>query len=70
MKSDWISTKKRLPPDNERVLTASKQNTGDGYFWYVKTDFRKNGKWVVAFDEPIEIVTHWMPLPELPEEDE
>lgn len=59
--SDWISVKDELPPTEDPVLvcTQSKngcQNTDKGYF--------ADGRWV---RRGCARVTHWMPLPELPE---
>ena len=58
----WISVKDRIPPDQEEVLvcTLSKngvQNIDKGY-WAID-HFIHRGR---------SQVTHWMPLPELPEE--
>lgn len=67
--SEWVSVKRRMPEDDEYVLVAITGMKSYGYERYVRMDFRRDGRWVSAFDEPIEVVTHWMPLPEPPKED-
>lgn len=55
----WIPVTERLPNIGEKVITYCK-----GYG--VKENFRSgDGTWWVGFK-----ITHWMPLPEPPKEDE
>ena len=62
----WIPVTERLPGfEIERVLVMTKGNFILGYP-KMDTDRYINGRWVRYGDN----VTHWMPLPEPPEEDE
>lgn len=54
----WVSVKDRLPKEKEHVLIWIKDLC-------IIIDWIVNGKWVVTD----EIVTHWMPLPEPPKEE-
>lgn len=58
--SDWISVKDRLPEPNTWVLVYSKQ----GVYVNLRLDYIHKGRWVNSF-----LVTHWMPIPELPKEE-
>lgn len=56
----WISVKDRLPNENTRVLVYAKQ----GCYINLRVDYICNGgMWFYSM-----MVTHWMPLPELPKE--
>ena len=56
----WISVKDRLPNENTRVLVYAKQ----GCYMNLRVDYICNGgMWFYSM-----MVTHWMPLPELPKE--
>ena len=57
---EWISVKDRLPKPNENVLVYCKE-----YGIYV--DIHMSGG---IFGYSMDSVTHWMPLPEPPEENE
>lgn len=60
----WIPTVERLPDfEIERVLVTINRNLVLG-FPKMDTDRCINGRWVRYGDN----VTHWMPLPEAPEE--
>jgi len=71
--SEWISVKDRLPkPDNSgepryliRVDGRSQYTWVD--FWW-KKPYSDDFWWVNLKDD--EVVTHWMPLPEPPQETE
>jgi hypothetical protein len=59
----WISVKDKLPKDGKRVMAYTKYmqhfvGTHEGLFWVITA----TGK------SPYSDVTHWMPLPEPPEE--
>ena len=62
--SDWISVKDRLPDAEDRVLccTLTKKGTRNVIIGYYM-----DGAWRCGMNSN---VTHWMPLPELPEEGE
>ena len=69
--SDWIKCSERLPNVGERVL----MNVGksvfegwhDGRIWVRYDDFDESP---ASFEELMcKRVTHWMPLPEPPEEE-
>lgn len=65
----WISVKDRLPENSLRALVRviHRYNHTDGYAEIAMSYF-VNGRWE---DIPPKYydVTHWMPLPELPEDD-
>lgn len=63
---DWISVKDRLPEPGHRVLAASVYFTGECWMAVNGTWYRYNG---FDMDHLFESITHWMPLPEPPEED-
>ena len=63
-KAAWVSVKDRLPEDYQRVLCLFKSGTMEVSFrasvkGFCYEGFKQTGK-----------VTHWMPLPERPKEDE
>ncbi|RBL52281.1 hypothetical protein CCZ15_25190 [Escherichia coli] len=67
----WISCSERMPDDKQYVWCWGKSygwtecNTFEGYY-----DWSRNKWWAVTDDgeEPASKVTHWMPLPEPPQE--
>ena len=63
--SEWISVNDRLPKEGEFVLCACRANI------YEVLRFYGNG-WGhdPMHDYMLGFVTHWMPLPEPPKEDE
>lgn len=62
----WIAVTERLPEDNnDRVLVATDSDCPFGNP-KIDTDRYCDGRWVRYGDH----VTHWMPLPEPPKEDE
>lgn len=63
--AEWISVKDRLPENDERVLVCLNNVASAMCNGKIDTDrFLKNG-WV----RWNKYVTHWMPLPEPPKED-
>ena len=58
MKNEWISVNDRLPDNPDPVLTFS--NDIDGCLYRIMSP-----RFISGFPEK---VTHWMPLPEPPEE--
>ena len=63
--SEWTSVKDRMPEPGERVLATNGKIVGEAY---IGDDWKRyyGTGWQTAFSLP---VTHWMPLPEAPEED-
>ncbi|HBB8337167.1 DUF551 domain-containing protein, partial [Escherichia coli] len=67
----WISCSERMPNDKQYVWCWGKSygwtecDTFEGYY-----DWSRNKWWAVTDDgeEPASKVTHWMPLPEPPQE--
>lgn len=62
----WISVKKRLPENGQKVIAAFRNDGG----WIVDQARYSNGEfdfasWAYVWDDNI---THWMPLPEPPKE--
>ncbi len=64
--SKWISIKKMVPADGIKVLVLS---SSYGHIYEAKLYRFKNGKikWQ-NYDTSIYDITHWMPLPEPPED--
>ncbi|EIB9608967.1 DUF551 domain-containing protein [Escherichia coli] len=68
----WISCSERMPNDKQYVWCWGKSygwteyDTFEGYY-----DWSRNKWWAVTDDgeEPASKVTHWMPLPEPPQQD-
>jgi len=56
----WISVKDRLPEENRDVIIGWNDITGVG--WFADNNFYGKGI------NPKKRVTHWMPLPDGPEE--
>lgn len=68
--AEWISVKDRLPEECQTVL-AFDQNEGFSVLaFYIDTMYGKS--WLDEVGNTINFgwVTHWMPLPEAPKEDE
>ena len=81
---NWIEVKDRLPKDNERVLVWFKPGNyktkkdlminiatfskGDFYIYIQYRDNTTSD--IIAVPYNIDHVTHWMPLPEPPKEEE
>jgi len=60
----WIPVTDRLPPFGENVLACSWMSVR----YFVACVSPVGGKWHLSFgDTPIQNITHWMPLPELPQ---
>ena len=59
----WIPVSERLPEDGETVLTYK-----NGQFDVLKYEMRRNGWICGGWFWSRATVTHWMPLPEPPEE--
>lgn len=67
--SDWISVKDRLPQVTGKYLCAVKDKRGD--LWTIASDWSLEMKsWFGNYGEIKNIVTHWMPLPEPPKENQ
>lgn len=56
----WISVKDRLPENEERVLVAVDSDKSDTKIDTDRMVYRQWVRWGMS-------VTHWMPLPELPQ---
>lgn len=65
--SEWIGVKDRLPPLGERVLCSD----GTAVFEQYRVELSAvYGIWERSgMKSPMQNVTHWMPLPEPPEEE-
>lgn len=64
---EWISVKDRLPDDGHtRVLVNLVSNLPQGGKITMDTDRFVGGKWIRWNSS----VTHWMPLPEPPKEEQ
>ena len=72
--NEWVSIEERLPRECVDVLVTDCYEVGIGYFvkhedgsWHCVTtlSISEDGEWVSTND-----VTHWMPLPEMPDPQE
>ncbi len=72
--SEWIRVEDRMPPDGEWVIVAAKDSAGKKFVecdirWCSEDQewqyFDGSDGWVGSFHDE---VTHWMPIPEPPEE--
>ena len=61
LRDQWISVKDKLPETEEEVLVLTVSKTGNVN---VDKGYLLNGRFVHRGSA---VVTHWMPLPELPE---
>jgi len=62
--SEWISVKDRLPKNFEPVIVCRRGKDGT----IVEQGFKDAGSWWKVYGTRTKNVTHWMPLPEPPEE--
>ena len=68
----WINVANRLPNSRCEVLAFCNDGTGTDiiiarYNWTVASEYR--GDWMTQSHHRVdEFVTHWMPLPEQPED--
>ena len=78
--SKWISVKERLPEEGQRVLVFADGRYGDeGLFFDARFNpkhygigepFRETGDCGIPGEGFMGNVTHWMPLPPAPNEEE
>lgn len=61
----WVSVEEELPGDDDDVLMMTDMGMSMGY--YCRDSF--NDRWVDYVNSDSRCVTHWMPLPQPPEED-
>lgn len=69
----WISVEDRLPEDETEVLCWYRDENGEYYCtlgWYHRTNYGAGWTTDAEISGYFGCVTHWMPLPEPPEEDE
>ena len=63
-KPKWIPVTERLPDENDVVLITDSLDVGTGYLIH-------GYGWISPFDDiDMSHVSHWMPLPQPPKEDE
>ena len=67
--NEWVSVEERLPGVSGNYICAVKDKNGGK--WTIPAEWSLEMKmWIGAFGEIKNIVTHWMPLPKSPKEDE
>lgn len=64
----WISVKARLPEPCKNVLVLYDVDTDIDIRSKVDISYREEGKTRFEFEDIYGPATHWMPLPDLPEE--
>ncbi len=74
MMNEWIKVEDELPPNRVHVLIAVYDHRSMVDMCYIEIAERVNTQWYVGHNgEPIEkklsIVTHWMPLPDVPKKE-
>lgn len=68
LETGWISVNDRLPPKESPdysadVIVTDGKHTSIGYYIY------RTGNWIQYYDDfPFRDISHWSPIPELPEE--
>ncbi len=68
----WVSVqeKEKLPKSLDEVIFSDGKGVYKGYRFAAYVNAREEvERWYSISDTLIEDVTHWMPLPELPEEE-
>lgn len=66
--NEWVSVEDRLPASGQNVIATNGSYVGEA--WYASLSrswYRYNG---LEWDRICREVTHWMPLPKSPKEDE
>ena len=67
----WISVKDRLPPNKDRYLCAGVEAVGGRLHKAHVRILKLYYTWVSDWEDAENfVVTHWMPLPEPPKEEE
>lgn len=70
--AEWISAKEQLPDFGEKVIIAFPSSGGNGYTidmgWCVDDGSGHHSWYSVGFEIHHDIVTHWMPMPDPPED--
>lgn len=67
--NEWLRVEERLPGMSGNYICAVKDKNGS--VWTIPAEWSLEMKmWIGAFGEIKNIVTHWMPLPKSPKEDE
>lgn len=61
--NEWVSVEERLPEEKQRVIVRC-EHVGTSVGWILW------GKWMTDIGPGAGKVTHWMPLPKSPKEDE
>ena len=67
--AEWISVAERLPKESERVLVFCEDGVSFGFFEEIVVDDEFVNEWHDLLYYPIS-VTHWMPLPQPPQQSE
>ena len=63
----WFSVEERLPECNTDILVFAREGKN---WWYGVAYLDTVGRWARNGGGTVSGVTHWMPLPEPPEEDD
>lgn len=67
--NEWVRVEERRPGVSGNYICAVKDKNGS--VWTIPAEWSLEMKmWIGAFGEIKNIVTHWMPLPKSPKEDE
>jgi len=74
--SEWISVNDDLPQNGVYVLALERVPNPSSYLsidlipWVFQARFYRSNGWEVKYKQDAPIVTHWMPLPAPPKENE
>ena len=70
---EWIKIEERKPPNNVYVLIATYDGRPNVKMHFIQIACRLNDAWIddhegELLDSKYGVVTHWMPLPDKPED--
>ena len=65
---NWISVKNKLPEEYSAVLVTDGKEIFIGHYEMWSSKRGTQEFWRTEQEELIDFITHWMPLPSLPEE--
>lgn len=67
--AEWISVKEMIPTSQRDMLITDGEEITIGWYYLMKSEWTV-GSVIPATHKLLGNVTHWMPLPKLPKEEE